>query len=80
MGLTNAWGGLSFNQTASRQWVSKACVDLGDVNFFYVVNQTDYVFASGTVAPLWQGLSFVQAGKAYPVGGRHLAFRWATIG
>lgn len=43
--------------------------ELGDLNFFYVVQDDDNVFVSDAVAPLWENLEFVKNGHAYPLGG-----------
>lgn len=43
--------------------------DLGDLNFFYVVQDDDNVFVSDAVAPLWENLEFVKSERAYPLGG-----------
>jgi iron complex transport system substrate-binding protein len=43
--------------------------ELGDVNFFYVVQNDDNIFATEALQPLWESLPLVQAGHAYPLGG-----------
>lgn len=42
---------------------------LGDLHFFYVVQDDDNIFASEAVKPLWEQLEFVKNGHAYPLGG-----------
>ncbi|MBX3015938.1 MAG: iron-siderophore ABC transporter substrate-binding protein [Caldilineaceae bacterium] len=43
--------------------------ELGDLHFFYVVQDDDNIFASEAVTPLWENLEFVKNGHAYPLGG-----------
>ncbi len=40
-----------------------------DTHFFYVVQDSDNVFASESIQPFWTSLPFVKAGHAYPLGG-----------
>ena len=42
---------------------------LGDLHFFYVVQDDDNIFASEAVKPLWDQLEFVKHDHAYPLGG-----------
>ncbi len=43
--------------------------ELGDLHFFYVVQDDDNIFASEAVKPLWEQLEFVKHDHAYPLGG-----------
>ncbi len=68
LGLENAWPG-SDNVYGFDTIGIEGLQSVRDVSFFYVVNATDDVFASGNAAPLWQSLPFVRSGQAYPLGG-----------
>ena len=68
LGLTNGW--TEEPQPYGFSTVSvEALPALGDLNFFYVVQDDDNVFATEAITPLWENLEFVKAGHAYPVGG-----------
>ena len=47
----------------------EALPELGDLHFFYVVQDDDDVFADSAIAPLWENLEFVQNDHAYSLGG-----------
>jgi iron complex transport system substrate-binding protein len=73
IGLRNAWpaGSQQFGfSTVSLEGL----VALSTTNFFYVVQPDDVVFSAPSVAPLWNNLSFVKAGRAYPLGARTWLF------
>lgn len=68
LGLENGWE--EEPQPYGFSTVSvEALPELGDLNFFYVVQDDDNVFASEAVTPLWENLEFVKNGHAYPLGG-----------
>lgn len=68
LGLENGWD--EEPQPYGFSTVSvEALPELGDLNFFYVVQDDDNVFTTSAVAPLWENLEFVQNGHAYPLGG-----------
>ena len=68
LGLENGWDDAPQQYGFSTVSV-EALPELGDLNFFYVVQDDDNVFASEAVAPLWENLEFVKNGHAYPLGG-----------
>lgn len=68
LGLENGWTEAA--QPFGFSTVSvEALPELGDLNFFYVVQDDDNVFATDAVAPLWENLEFVKNNHAYPLGG-----------
>lgn len=68
LGLVNGW--TEAPQPYGFSTVSvEALPALGDLDFFYVVQDDDNVFATDAIKPLWENLEFVKAGHAYPVGG-----------
>ena len=68
LGLENGWA--EEPQPYGFSTVSvEVLPELGDLNFFYVVQDDDNVFASDAVTPLWENLEFVKNGHAYPLGG-----------
>lgn len=68
LGLENGWD--DDPQPFGFSTVSvEALPALGDLHFFYVVQDDDNVFASSAIAPLWENLEFVKNGHAYPLGG-----------
>ena len=68
LGLKNAWQG-GFEVYGYATIGIEGLRGVADVDFFYVVNDTDDVFASGAAAPLWRSLQFVKVGRAHPLGG-----------
>ncbi len=66
IGLSNDWEDVP-QQYGFTTVDMEAFVDIGDTNFFYVA-QDDYN-ALLSESPLWQGLPFVQSGRAYWMGG-----------
>lgn len=69
LGLEPAWKDAAFQQYGFSTVSVEALPELGDVNFFYVVQDKDNVFLSDSVKPLWESLPFVKAGHAYALGG-----------
>uniref|UniRef100_A0A540VGK5 ABC transporter substrate-binding protein n=2 Tax=Litorilinea aerophila TaxID=1204385 RepID=A0A540VGK5_9CHLR len=69
IGLENAWEDATFQQYGFSTVSVEALPDLGDVHFFYVVQEENNVFAREAVRPVWESLPFVQNGHAYPLGG-----------
>ena len=68
LGLENGW--TDEPQPYGFSTVSvEALPELGDHNFFYVVQDDDDVFADSAIAPLWENLAFVQNDHAYSLGG-----------
>jgi iron complex transport system substrate-binding protein len=66
IGLENAWGDAA--QPFGFTTVDfEAFVAIGDTNFFYVA-QDEYQAMLADL-PLWNGLPFVQSGRAYWLGG-----------
>jgi len=68
LGLENGWDG-PFDQYGFTTVSIETLPELGDVNFFYVVQDDNNVFTREAIAPLWNELTFVQNDKAYPLGG-----------
>lgn len=68
LGLENGWDG-PFDQYGFTTVSIETLPELGDVNFFYVVQDDNNVFTREAIAPLWNELTFVQNNKAYPLGG-----------
>lgn len=69
IGLENAWADAEFQLYGFTTVSVETLPDLGTVNFFYVVQDDNQVFQRAAIQPLWESLDFVQAGKAYPLGG-----------
>ncbi|HXF61783.1 MAG TPA: iron-siderophore ABC transporter substrate-binding protein, partial [Caldilineaceae bacterium] len=69
IGLENAWQDSQFQQYGFSTVSVETLPELGDVNFFYVVQDDNNVFAREAIAPVWASLEFVQNGHAYPLGG-----------
>ncbi|MCA9241305.1 MAG: ABC transporter substrate-binding protein, partial [Planctomycetales bacterium] len=69
LGLENAWQDATFQQYGFTTVSVEALPELGDVNFFYVVQDDNNVFTREAIAPLWNELAFVQSGNAYALGG-----------
>lgn len=68
LGLENGWE--DEPQPYGFSTVSvEALPELGDLHFFYVVQNDDDVFADSGIAPLWENLEFVQNDHAYSLGG-----------
>lgn len=68
LGLENGWEG-AFDQYGFTTVSVETLPELGDVNFFYVVQDDNDVFARDAIRPLWENLTFVQNGNAHPLGG-----------
>lgn len=68
LGLENGWDG-PFDQYGFTTVSIETLPALGDVNFFYVVQDDNNVFTRSAIAPLWEKLPFVQNGNAYGLGG-----------
>jgi iron complex transport system substrate-binding protein len=68
LGLENGWEG-AFDQYGFTTVSIETLPELGDVNFFYVVQDDNNVFARDAILPLWESLPFVQQGNAYALGG-----------
>lgn len=68
LGLENGWDG-PFDQYGFTTVSIETLPELGDVNFFYVVQDDNNVFTREAIAPLWNELAFVQNDNAYPLGG-----------
>jgi iron complex transport system substrate-binding protein len=69
LGLENAWRGAG--ETSGFDTVTvEALVEVADANFFYIVQDTDDIFAEQLAEdPNWNSLTFVQEGRTYPLGG-----------
>lgn len=69
LGLENAWQGAG--ETSGFDTVTvEALVEVADANFFYIVQDTDDIFAEQLAEdPIWNSLAFVQEGRTYPLGG-----------
>ena len=68
LGLSNSWG--EPDQPYGFSTVNiEALPQLGETHFFYVVQDSDNIFAAESVRPLWENMPFVQAGQAYALGG-----------
>ena len=68
LGLENGWEG-AFDQYGFTTVSVETLPELEDVNFFYVVQDDNDVFARDAIRPLWENLTFVQNGNAHPLGG-----------
>lgn len=64
LGWNSGWQEFGFS-TVSMETLP----ELGDLHFFYVVQDDDNIFASEAVRPLWESLEFVKKGHAYALGG-----------
>ncbi|MEZ4640311.1 MAG: ABC transporter substrate-binding protein [Caldilineaceae bacterium] len=69
IGLENAWADAAFQQYGFSTVSVETLPDLGSLNFFYVVQADNDVFAREAIAPVWQSLAFVEEGRAYALGG-----------
>lgn len=69
IGLENAWIDAAFQQYGFSTVSVETLPELGSLNFFYVVQADNDVFAREAIAPVWQSLAFVEEGRAYPLGG-----------
>lgn len=69
LGLENVWQGAG--ETSGFDTVTvEALVEVADANFFYIVQDTDNIFAEQLAEdPIWNSLTFVQEGRTYPLGG-----------
>lgn len=69
LGLENGWEDAAFQQYGFTTVSIETLPELGDVNFFYVVQDDNNVFTREAIAPLWNELTFVQNNNAYALGG-----------
>ena len=69
LGLVNGWEDETFQPYGFSTISIETLPALGDLNFFYVVQDDNNVFTREAIAPLWNELPFVQNGNAYPLGG-----------
>lgn len=68
LGLVNGWD--DGFQTFGFTTVSiETLPELGDLAFFYVVQDDNNVFLRENIRPFWESLDFVRNGNAYPLGG-----------
>ncbi|CAM4024539.1 ABC transporter substrate-binding protein [Deinococcus marmoris] len=73
LGLVNAWPAPA--QPYGFSEVSlEALAGLNTRNFLYVTQREDAVFAAPSIRPLWQGLPFVKANRAYALDERTWTF------
>ncbi len=69
IGLENAWEG-EFDVYGFNTVGVEALTTVDDANFLYVVQSEDDVFANQwRDNPVWNGLTFVEEGRTYPLGG-----------
>lgn len=68
LGLENAWQP-EFAQYGFTEVGTEALTELGDVHFFYVLQEDDGLNTSSSFKKLWDTLPFVQTGRAHPIGG-----------
>lgn len=73
LGLVNAWKAqpqpYGFTEVSL-----EALAGLNTKNFLYVTQKEDAMFAAPSIKPLWQGLPFVKAGRAYGLDERTWTF------
>lgn len=69
IGLENAWQDATFQQYGFTTVSVESLPELGDVNFFYVVQDENNVFTRESITPIWESLAFVQNDHAYALGG-----------
>ncbi len=69
IGLENGWSDEEFQLYGFTTVGMETLPDLGNVNFFYVVQDENNVFQRESILPLWESIDFVQNGNAYPLGG-----------
>lgn len=69
IGLENAWDDETFQQYGFTTVGIETLPELGGLNFFYVVQDDNNVFARAAVQPVWESLAFVENDTAYPLGG-----------
>lgn len=69
IGLENSWSDEEFQLYGFTTVGMETLPDLGDLNFFYVVQDDNNVFQRESIQPLWESIDFVQNGNAYPLGG-----------
>jgi iron complex transport system substrate-binding protein len=69
LGLEPAWKDATFQQYGFTTVSVEVLPQLGETNYFYVVQDSDNPFQSSAVKPLWDNLPFVKAGRAYALGG-----------
>ena len=69
LGLENAWQGEGETSGFDTATV-EALVEVADANFFYIVQDTDNIFADQLAEdPIWTSLGFVQEERTYALGG-----------
>ena len=69
IGLKNGWKDEEFQQYGFTTVSIETLPELGDLNFFYVVQDDNNVFVREAIQPVWESLAFVENGNAYPLGG-----------
>ncbi len=69
IGLENRWEDAEFQLYGFTTVGMETLPDLGDVNFFYVVQDDNNVFQREAILPLWESIEFVKNDNAYPLGG-----------
>lgn len=68
IGLENAWDD-GFQQFGFTTVGVETLPDLGNPNFFYVVQDDNNVFERDAIQPVWESLEFVQNERVYALGG-----------
>lgn len=69
IGLENSWSDAEFQQYGFTTVSVETLPELGDLRFFYVVQDDNNVFARAAIQPLWESLAFVASDHAYGLGG-----------
>ncbi|MEM7033496.1 MAG: iron-siderophore ABC transporter substrate-binding protein [Chloroflexota bacterium] len=69
IGLENGWEDAEFQQYGFTTVGVETLPELGDLNFFYVVQDDNNVFQREAVLPVWESLAFVENDNAHPLGG-----------
>jgi ferric hydroxamate transport system substrate-binding protein len=73
MGLKNAWADKP-QQFGFTTVGLEGLTQLKPDHFFYIVQDSDNIFAAAGVQALWQSLPFVQKNRAYPMAGNTWTF------
>lgn len=68
IGRENAWDD-GFQQFGFTTVSVEVLPDLGNPNFFYVVQDNNNVFERDAIQPIWENLEFVQNERVYALGG-----------
>ncbi|MEM7125953.1 MAG: iron-siderophore ABC transporter substrate-binding protein [Chloroflexota bacterium] len=69
IGLENGWEDAEFQLYGFTTVGMETLPELGDLNFFYVVQDDNNVFQRDAIKPVWDSLEFVENENAYPLGG-----------